>query len=192
MKEFNRIAIMGILICLLSSFSYAGDLSPAEKKLIDAEVKKIYKVTNSSSKINLVAYERVTAATIYDVKVIIKGPDGSSSSSPMKLIKHNNKITSLTYPSTNQPCPELKALIKKSFKLKTAKDAKMLEGFLDQLYPISDSFGGKDKEAKAIKKSGNKIILIRGEFFKKFKGFIFETDASGSVIKVDYSLGIKP
>ena len=68
----------------------------------------------------------------------------------------------------------------------------MLEGFLDQLYPISDSFGAKDKKAKAIKKSGNKIILIRGEFFKKLKGYIFDTDASGTILKVDYSLGIKP
>ena len=190
-KKINHIASIGILIFLLSSLTFAADLSPAEKKLIDAEVKKMFTVTSSSTKINLVAYGRVTDATIYDVKVIVKGPDGSSSS-PMKLVKLNNKISSLTSPSTDQSCPELNALIKKSFKLKTAKDAKMLEGFLDQLYPISDSFGAKDKEAKAIKKSGNKIILIRGEFFKKLKGYIFETDASGTILKVDYSLGLKP
>jgi hypothetical protein len=191
MKRVAIIAIFGVMCCLVGTMIGAAEAPSKEEAFVAAEVCKMFKVTSTAKELKSAALKKVTDASIYDVKVRISDPDGSSSGSSLKVIKQNKTIALLERPSTNQPCPWMKTLINKTFKLKTEQDAKTLEAALDELYPISDSFGGRDKKAKAIRRQGRTVTFVRGVFFKKFGGFVFETDENGSIVNVRYSLKIK-
>ena len=190
MKKSKIITIIGAIGCLAGTLTHAAENSAEEDALVAAEVKKLFSVTSSATKVESQALSQVTDAAIYDVKVKVKGPE-SSSTSKVRVMKGSQGVKALPRPSTNQACPWLKELIKKDFKLKTEKDAEILEAALDTLYPISDGFGGKDKKAKAIRKQDGRIVFIRGEFFKDLKGFVFQTDESGAITEVNYSLKLK-
>jgi len=170
--------------------------SPAAAKASDeeaqvaAEVSKMYKVSSEATRLTSSSLAKVTDGVVYDVKVTITGPN-SRQSHRIKVIKEGKAVSKLSSPTTNQSCPVLKKMIKKKFALKTEQDARILEAALDELYPISDSFGGRDKKVKAIKRQGANFIFVRGVFFKKLSGFIFETDGKGAVTDVKYSLRIK-
>ncbi len=191
MKRFIIIAVFGVMCCLAGTLIGAAETASKEEALVAAEVSKMYKITSTASTLDSEAIKKVTDAKIYNVKVKITGP-GRRSSSSLKVIRRNKVITDLETPSTNQPCPWLKTMINKTFSLKTEANAKTLEAALDVLYPISDSFGGRDKKAKAIRRHGRTVTFVRGVFFKNLKGFVFETDENGSIVNVSYSLRVKP
>jgi len=191
MKNVWIIAVIGVMCFMAGTLTRAAKTPTSDEALVAAEVSKMFKVTSTATKLDAAALKEVTDATMYDVKVKIAGPGGGSSRSSLIAVKQGKTVTTLSRPSTSQDCPGLKTMLKKTFKLKSDANAKALEAVLDALYPISDRFGGKDKKAKAIKREGAKFIFVRGEFFKNLKGFIFETDSSGSVVKVTYSLRIK-
>ena len=191
MKRLTTIAIFGVTCCLAGTLIRAAETASEEETLVAAEVNKMYKVTSTATRLTSPALKKVTDAAIYDVKVKITGPQSSSSSS-LKVIRRNKAVTTLRYPSTNQLCPWLKTMIKKTFRLQTEENAKALEAALDVLYPLSDSFGGRDKKAKAIRREGRSVTFVRGVFFKNLKGFVFEADENGSIVNVSYSLRVKP
>ncbi len=191
MKKSKLILILGTICCLKGTLiDAAAEDSSEEAAAVAAEVRKLFKVSTAARKLESEALKKVTDAAIYDVDVTVKGPDGSSKST-VRVMKGSGGITALERPSTNQACPWLKDLIRETFKLKTEEDAKTLEAALDTLYPVSDRFGGADKKAKAIKKGMNRFVFVRGEFFKDLKGFVFETDESGGISSVKYSLKLK-
>lgn len=189
MKVNNSIAIAGAVCCFLAgTLALAAENTTEDEALIAAEVQKMFKVTSVATKLDSPALKKVTDAAIYDVKVTVKGPDSSSTTSTIRMMKGAGGIVALKSPTTNESTPWLMDLIKKDFKLKTNEDAKTVEDALDVLYPISDSFGGKDLKAKAIKREDGQVTFIRGEFFDHLKGFIFEIDEKGTISKVHYSL----
>ncbi|MFT5131415.1 MAG: hypothetical protein ACI8W8_005051 [Rhodothermales bacterium] len=184
------LALIALLHCLAPVQLYSAEITPEENALIGAEVRKLYKLRTKAESLSSEAVSKVTNAKVYSVKVTIAGPDGETSEK-IKFVKDGDAFSTITRPSTNEKCPELKALIKKDFRLKTEEDAKALEAALDALYPLSEHFGGKDKKAKAIRRTANSVTFVRGEFFKDFKGYVFETDDNGAIVEVRYSLGIK-
>jgi hypothetical protein len=192
MKRVVIIAIFGVMCCLVGTMIGAAGAPSKAEEFVAAEVCKMFKVTATAKELKSAVIKKVTDAVIYDVKVRVSDPDGSSSGSSLKVIKQDKTIILLESPSTNQPCPWMKTLINKTFKLKTEQDAKTLEAALDELYPISNSFGGRNKKAKAIRRQGRTVTFVRGTFFKKLGGFVFETDATGSIVNVRYSLKIEP
>lgn len=177
-------------ILSLSGSSIAADVTAEEAKLIGTAVRKLYKLETTTKRLESPAIAKLTDAMLYKVEVKIKGPDGTTLEN-MQMVRNGDEVSSIPSPSTNQDCPEIKALIKPDFRLKTDADAESVEALLDQLYPIEDRFNKKDKEAKAIRKGDNSFTFIRGKFFKDSKGYIFDTDADGVVQKVRFSLRIK-
>jgi len=82
--------------------------------------------------------------------------------------------------------PKLKSAIRKDFRLKSQKDAELLQQALDSVCKITSS---SDKRTKAIIHKGDEWIFVRGTFFKKIKGFIFKV-SNGVITEIKYSLGI--
>jgi len=189
MKHVVIIAIFGVVCCLVGTMIGAAGAPSKDEAFVAAEVCKMFKVTSTAKELKSAAIKKVTDASIYDVKVRVTGPDGSPIGLSMKVVKRNKTVTELDSPNTNQSCPRVKALINKTFKLKTEQDAKTLEAALDELYPI---FGGRNKKAKAIRRQGQTVTFVRSAFFKKLGGFVFETDANGAIMNVRYSLKIEP
>jgi len=190
MKTVFSIATVVAVCCMIAAQAPSAAKAPDEAAQVAAEVTKMFTVSSEATKLTSAALAKVTDGVVYNVKVTIKGPD-SRQSSRIKVIKEGKSISKLDSPSTNQSCPGLKKMIRKEFTLKTEQDAKVLEAALDELYPISDSFGGRDKKAKAIKRDGANFIFVRGVFFKKLKGFIVETDGKGAITDVKSSLQIE-
>lgn len=86
--------------------------------------------------------------------------------------------------------PDMLKMIKLTFKLKTNDDAVKLQNALDMLYP-NRSFGSDDtRMTKKFLHQNNQWIFIRGKFFEKLSGFIFSTDADGTIKSVAYSMSI--
>ena len=194
MKTVCSSVLMGVMCSMiLSQACSAAATDKGDEAAVAAEAMKLFKITAKATRRRSAAVENVMGpgAALYDVTVRIAGPDEGASISELKVIKAGGAVTPICAPSTNQPCPELQKLIKKRFTLKTEQDAKAVEAVLDALYPISDSFGGRDKKAKKIVRTGNGFTFVRGEFFKALKGFLFETDANGSIVRVSHSLEIK-
>ena len=190
---FGSVLIGVVCFLILSQVCSADATGKGDEATVAAEVRKMFKITTEATRWRSAAVEKVmeAGAGLYDVKVTIAGPDGRSSQK-IRVIKKGSAVTKISAPSTNQACPKLQGLIKKDFKLKTEQDAKTVEAALDELHPISDAFGAKDKKAKKIIQEGDGFIFVRGEFFKNLKGFIFKTDKDGSILNVSYSLKIKP
>ena len=186
MKSFAIIIMMAALI----SPVFAADVTPEENAEVAAAVRKLYKMKTKVKRIDSPAMQAVTDAVLYDVNVRVEGPDGSSTETVM-LIKKGDSHDTIAPPHTNQDYPELKALIKEGFTLKSDADAKTFEAVLDLLFPIHEGFKDKDEKAKAILREANRVTFIRGEFFKDLKGFIVKTDDAGAIVDVDYSLRIK-
>ena len=170
-----------------------GNAVSPDEKAVGEEVKKMFRITTKAKKLSAPAVAKILdkGAGLYNVEVRISSPDGSTGIHKIMVVKQGSAITQFSEPSTNQKCPELQKMISRTFKLKSEADAKTLEAAIDVLDPISDAFGGKDKKAKKIIKNKDGFTLIRGEFFRKLKGYIFKTDNSGAIVDVSYSLEIK-
>ena len=190
MKGLAGITTLALIYSLIAPQICAAEISPEENMQIGTAVRKLYKLKTKATRLESPALEKVTDAALYNVKVTIVGPDSNTLES-VKVVKRGDQVSTIRSPSTNQECPGLKALLKKGFTLKTDDDAKAIETVLDLLYPLSDSFGGKDKKAKATLREGKTVTFVRGEFFKDLKGYVFKTDENGSVQEVRYSLSIK-
>ncbi len=178
----------------LSSVCSAASAPGKDEAAVAAEVGKMFKITSTATRLTSPAVEKIMekGAAIYDVKVKVIGPDGHAvQSHKVKIVKKGGAVSRFFSPSTNQQCPVLKKMIRKDFNLKTQQDLKAIEAALDELYPISNSFGGRDKKAKTIIRKDDSVIFVRGVFFKNLRGFIFKTDKNGSIVDVSYSLRIK-
>ncbi|OQX33456.1 MAG: hypothetical protein B0D91_14360 [Oceanospirillales bacterium LUC14_002_19_P2] len=166
-------------------------LTEVEKQAIHAAILKRDKVEIETdiTKLESKALIRAFSAQFYDT-TITRRNNNYSSESEVILAMQKGQVIEIDRPSTNQPVPELKKFLKKDFQLKSRQDASILEEALDILYPISEGYGSEDMEHKAIRQNGNQWLFIRGVFFRDLMGFIFETDNSGNILSVDYSLEI--
>ncbi|WP_345194028.1 hypothetical protein, partial [Kistimonas scapharcae] len=166
-------------------------LTEAEEQAIHAAILKRENVTIETdiTKLESKALTRAFSAQFYDT-TITRRNNNYSSESAVILAMQKGRVIEIDNPSTNQPVPELKKCLKKDFQLKTRQDASILEAALDILYPIREGYGSEDMEHKAIRQNGNQWLFIRGVFFRDLMGFIFETDNSGNILSVDYSLEI--
>ena len=173
-------------------------LQPETQPLTEAEQQAIHtailareqiEIKTDGTRLENKALSTAFNAQFYDTTITQVTKDYSSESEMMLAIQ-NDQVIELEDPSTNQSVPELKAILKTDFRLKTQQDAAFLEEALDILYPIEVGFGREDLEHKAIQQKGNQWFFIRGVFFRDLKGFVFQTDDSGNILSVDYSLEI--
>ncbi|WP_419534316.1 hypothetical protein [Endozoicomonas sp.] len=169
----------------------AQPLTAEEKKGIQRTIVNNIKIKTKARVLDNSAIKKTFSAKFYDVTITQHDIEEVSSSSQNRtLVKQGNKFIYLESPTTNEPLPKLFSMLNKQFMLRTHKDAQVLEEALDTLYPISTSFGTKDLDKKEIRQEGNQWFFIRGEFFDNLMGFVFNTDASGQIQSVSYSLSI--
>lgn len=177
-------AVVVAVWCLTSVARGAG-LSQEEQAFFDKHISKVVQI--EPSRISDPSLDRVFQATFYKVTISVKQGEGTQTMD-LTVARLGQELVDVSMPGTTEDLPQLKQMLKPDFKLRNQKDAEELQSALDVLYPISNSFGGEDLKAKAIKHSGNQWNFIRGKFFEKHKGFSFRTDASGAITDAKYSL----
>jgi hypothetical protein len=178
-------ALIVVVACLTSGALAAG-LSPDERAFFDKNISKIVQI--EPSRITDPSLEKVFQASFYKVTITLNQGESGTQTMDLTVARVGQELMDVSMPSTTEDLPKFKQMLKPDFKLRNEKDAQTLQSALDVLYPISTSFGGEDAKAKAIKHSGKQWNFIRGEFFKKHKGFSFTTDANGGISDVKYSL----
>ncbi|KEI69373.1 hypothetical protein [Endozoicomonas elysicola] len=169
----------------------AKSLTAEEKKGIQRTIINNIKIKTKARVLENSSIQKTFSAKFYDVTITQHDiAEGSSSAHNRTLVKQGNKFIYLESPTTDEPLPKLFSMLNKQFMLKNQKDAQILEEALDTIYPISTSFGTEDLDKKAIRQEGNQWIFIRGGFFDKLMGFVFQTDSGGRIQSVSYSLNI--
>ena len=186
MRKLLAFAVVAALS--LAWTARGAGLSADERAFFDKHMSDIVKV--EPSRMDEPALKKVFDAPFFDVKVTINQGGSETQTSDVKVARVGQELVNVSLPSTTEQMPKLKQMFKPTFKLRSEQDAKAVEAALDVLYPISNSFGGEDLKAKAIKHAGNKWMFIRGAFFQKHKGFAFTTGADGAITAVEYSLDL--
>ena len=171
--------------CLyLTTLLFTG-LTFANEKAIEKFILDSYKI--KSEKLSPELINKVFTGDFYKVKVIADLGGGGTSTSERLVQVVSGKVSGLQDTTTNMTMTGLNKCLNKGFKLNSEADIKTFEKVLDLLYPIN-TFGKKEK--KIINTKG-KVTFVRGKFFKKFKGFVVETDDGGVIKTIKYSLDIK-
>ncbi len=183
MKKIMLFALMLVLLFTVSSL--AQTLTREEQTMIRDAVIKMLKI--DSVRIESPALKKVFAGPFFSVKLArTPSPGTSYGMGKLLLAKIGDSIVEPEGTMTGRSMPNLKSTIQKDFRLKTRTDAETLQTALDSVYSITSS---SDKKAKAIIQNGDEWIFVRGNFFKKKKGFIF-TVKNGVITRINYSLGI--
>lgn len=133
------------------------------------------------------AFSTCFAAEPYSV-TIHQLTHGGDMSSKTIYLKGKNGMQEVAMPSTNANVPELLALFKPTFTLKTQADGATLLSAFKTLYTRQSGFLS-EIEPKVVQ-SGTTWTFIMGKFFEKFSGFVIQTDSAGKVTQVKYSLEI--
>ncbi len=180
----RNLFVVIIIVLFLFESVYAGTLSKKEKTSIQ---NTIYKMINIDvERIASPAVKKTFACPFYKVELSRKTSSGGFIGMGKLLLARLDRFIEPEGLQTGKSMPKLKSTIRKDFRLKSQKDADLLQQALDSVYKITSS---SDKRAKAIIHKGDEWIFVRGSFFKKKTGFIFKV-SNGVITEIKYSLGI--
>jgi len=178
------IVTLALVFCAGAARSDAQTLPPAERAFFDQHISEIVRI--EPKRMADPAMLKVFAVPIYEVTITIHEADSTNTSSI--IVAHvGSQLVSVSRPSTDADLPHVLKMMNPGFRLTSAEDARMLQQVLDAIYPI---IGSDDKKAETHRRTGNQWIFVRGVFFGKSQGFVFEIDASGAIVAVKYSLKI--
>ena len=181
----KNLFVVIIMVLFLFEPVYAGTLSKKEETSIQNKICKMIKI--DVERLDSPAVKKAFSCPFYKVELSRKTSSGGyMGMGKLLLARLNNKYIEPEGLETNKSLPKLKSAIRKDFRLKSQKDADLLQQALDSVYKITSS---SDRRAKAIIHKGDEWIFIRGTFFKKKKGFIFKV-SNGVITEIEYSLGI--
>jgi len=184
MKKLLWFILISIMFLLVTS--YPQDITQSEESLIREEVCRRIKI--DAKPIDTPTMGKIFYGTFYQIKLSREDPDGGLlGMGDLILIRVDDHFVMSEDTGTSKSMPSLKSLLKKDLRLNNMEDAQMIQDALDSIYKIS-SFS--DENVKAIKQIGDEWIFIRGKFFDKYKGFIFDTK-DGVIVEVKYSLDIE-
>lgn len=133
------------------------------------------------------AFVRVFSMPIFHIKVVIKQGDSGDESMETIVARTGDKLVSIGRPSSDADMPDFPKMLSPSFKLKSDSDAKDMQAALDVVYPI---VGDDDKKSASFRHSGTQWTFVRGKFFNNLLGFVFDTDANGTITSAKFSLKI--
>jgi hypothetical protein len=162
--------------------SRAGDLSADEQAFFDKHSSQVVSLT--PTRLDHPDFVKVFATPFYAVHVAIKQPDGDMTNE-LVVAKIDDKLVPVSRPGSDTDLPDFVKMINPDFKLKSDADSAAMQRALDLAYPI---LGDDDKKAESVVHTGNQWMFVRGLFFKDKLGFIFETDADGSIKSAKFSL----
>jgi hypothetical protein len=160
----------------------AGELTPAEKAFFDRHVSDLVRFEMET--MDDLAIEQVFSTPFYKLEVLIL-LEGGDQNTKLIVTRVGDKLVSVTRPGTDGDLPEFQKLLNPAFKLRTNADAKMLQQALDVLFPL---FMQSDKKARSFRRAGDTWIFARAEFDESKSGYIFTTDANGTIKSVKYQL----
>jgi hypothetical protein len=176
------IVMLALLFCAGATQSAAQTLAPAERAFFDEHISELVQI--QPRRLADPAMPRVFAAPFYEVTITVHEGD-STGTTKFIVARAGSRLVSVRPPSGDADLPDLPKMMNPGFRLTSADDARVLQQALDVAYPI---VGSGDKKAEANRRVGNRWIFVRGVFFGKDMGFIFETDANGAIVAVKYSL----
>ncbi|HVC20901.1 MAG TPA: hypothetical protein VNE16_12540 [Vicinamibacterales bacterium] len=181
MRRFLMLTLL-FPLCAGSVQVAAQALTPADRTFFDQHISQL--VTIQPRLLTAPAVLKVFSATFYDVTVAIHGSSGTETS---KLIaaRAGSRLLSVEPPGSDGSLPDVLALLNHSFTLATDADARVLQQALDVVYPISSM---DDTKAEAFSHTGHAWTFVRGSFFGKHAGFVFDTAPDGTITSVSYSL----
>jgi hypothetical protein len=178
----SLVLTLALVFCGVAAQSFAQVLTSEERAFFDQHISELVKV--EPTRVVDPAVQKVFAAPFYEVTTTIHEGDGTNT---LKLIvaRLGSQLVSVTRPSTDADLPDFLTMLNPGFKLATEDDARTLQQALDVAYPI---IGSGDKKAETNRRAGNEWIFVRGIFFDKKMGYVFQTDPSGRIVSVKYSL----
>lgn len=156
----------------------------------------VEKYIKDKIKVNVTALDTKITSKFFEGKLYktkISQDVGNGTSSQGGPVVHVNKGKAINFeePSTNQEMKILASSLKRNVSLTKEIDILYFEKCLDLLFPISSSFGVRDKAVKEFIVKKNQIIFVRGKFFDKFKAFVVDLDRNKKIKTINYSLEYK-
>jgi hypothetical protein len=184
MKMHLSLALtLATVLATLPVVSSAADLTPDEQAFFDQHTSDFLRF--ETQRLDAPAMEKVFSTPFYAVKVVIKeGADGEQRSS-LVVARIEDKLVSVSSPSSDGDLPDLQKMLNPEFKLATPADAETLQEALDAVYPIVMD---RDKKIRNFRRAGSQWMFVRGTFFDAKSGYIFETDGKGTITAVKYQL----
>jgi hypothetical protein len=131
------------------------------------------------------------AAKFYQAVPTLKvGDSGSASFGSYLYAVYGATVAQVERPGGDrQDLPGLLKAINPRFRLKSDADGKALLAALDALFGKGTVRIGKFDPS--VKREGMTWTFITGTFFKKFKGYLVQTDPTGRITGMRYSLSIR-
>lgn len=182
---WNGLLIVLGMMLLLPKAAGAQSLSPEDQAFFDKHSTDVVRL--ETTRLNDATFVRVFSMPFFHVKIIIKQGDGGDESMETIVARSGDKLVSVGRPGTDTDMPDFPKMVSPSFKLKSDADAKDMQAALDVAYPI---IGDDDKKAATFRHSGTQWTFVRGKFFNNYLGFVFDTDANGTITSAKFSLKI--
>ncbi len=124
------------------------------------------------------------SCTFFQAKPWLKHPDGSKESwSNYLLVTNGDDVASISKPGTIDGKQDLVNCIKDGFVIASEANATVLMNALEGVFS-----NGSSSFERRVSKSENGWRLITGKFFDDFSGYFVQTDGSGKITKIGYSL----
>ena len=183
-KSIMRTVISFLFASLLAGPVLLGDIAKVE----DAILKEFIENTSiKATALEDASLLKCFQASFYSAEIKMKESGGATYSWDTIHAQTENGMATISEPGTNAEMPELLKLVNPSFRLKTKADG---ETMMKALKVLFESTFDDDVEARVLQEEG-KWSFIVGDFFKKFSGFVIETDAEGTITKISRSLEIE-
>lgn len=185
MISIRRCGVLAVLATALISgrAARAGALSADDQAFFDKHSSDVVRL--EPTRLDDPTLVRVFSVPLFHVKIVAKTGDGGEESMELLTARSGEKLVPIARPSSDADMPDFPKMLNPDFKLKSDSDAKDMQAALDAAYPI---VGDSDKKAATFIHSGNQWTFVRGKFFDKKLGFIFQTDASGTITSAKFAL----
>jgi hypothetical protein len=163
-----------IIFIILSFFVVnmeAQELTEKENSMLDDFLKST--VTSEKEKIVTDTLNRVIPCPVFKLKGGFAEETGTSYCTESYFIIKDGKL--IGFQKDN-----LMSVIRSTFTIKSAGDAKVFETFLDKIFPVSWTSVDKKEHFK----KDNKWYFIRSDFFEFKSGFIVAIDQTGKILSI--------
>ena len=193
--SIHRLVTMAfVLLAVYSDVVYPSDrkLSPQEARLAEKIKAELLKgMTVQLSPVEDPNIPTCFAAKFYQaVPTLTVGDSGSASFGSYLYAVAGATIAQIQRPGgDDQDLPGLRKMINPKFRLKSDADGKALLAALDALFESGTV--RIEKFDSSVKHEGRTWTFITGKFFKKFKGYLVQTDPTGRITGMRHSLSIK-
>ncbi|MDA0148213.1 hypothetical protein [Vibrio sp. LaRot3] len=138
--------------------------------------------------INSMALRHTFQCQFYSATPVIKDPTGETSVGSHIFYSNNGQEALLTYPTTDEPLPDLTNCLKPNLRITNQQQADELLEAINDLFR-SQNMMDSGFQTKATK-TDQGWALITEEFFDDLSGYVVKTNSQGQITSISYSLGL--